>query len=458
MTKNILMLTKELTLFKNIKESIRKNGYLYLADNSSNLRERLQERVYDSLVIDLSPELLRIEDIKSILEESSIPTIILADQKEANQLLREIENWGTRYLLIKPFLIDELKLIIEKALEKKGLLDEVGFLRKEVVATHDLSNIITQNRQMETVIQAIKDIASTNAIILIEGETGTGKELVAKGIHFISPRKDRPFVAINCGALPDTLLESELFGHEKGAFTGATTRRPGKFEYATGGTIFLDEVENMSAAMQVKLLRVIEGKEFTRLGSNKAIKADVRIIAATNEDLEECVNRGSFRKDLFYRLNIISLKLPPLRERKEDIPLLAAHFLSKHQNTGRQQVTSISEEAMKSLLQYNWPGNVRELENVIERAVLLEKGDVITSFPLKYFPFKGKVVSLEPSRDQTLKGFRKETMAKLEKEYLQWVLTRFKGKVGQAAHFAGITPRALYGKMRHYGLRKEDFK
>jgi len=458
MTKNILILSKELTLFKNMEESIGKDGYLHLADNLSNLHERLQGRVYDLLVINLSPELLGIEDIKSIFKEHPIPTIILADQKEANLLLREVEDWATRYLVVRPFLMDELRLTVEKALEKKRLLDEVGFLRREVVAPHDLSNIITQNRHMETAIEAIKDIAPTNATVLIEGETGTGKELVAKSVHFLSPRKHGPFVPINCGALPDTLLETELFGHEKGAFTGATTRRLGRFEYARGGTVFLDEVESMSTAMQVKLLRAIEDKEFTRLGSNKPIRADVRIIAASNEDLEECVNRGSFRKDLFYRLNIISLRLPSLRERKEDISLLAAHFLSKHQSTGHQQVTSISREAMESLLDYDWPGNVRELENIIERAVLLEKGEVITSFPLKYFPFKGKVVSLEPNRDQTLKGFRTEITAKLEKEYLQWVLSRFKGKVGRAAHFAGITPRALYGKMQRYGLHKEDFK
>lgn len=458
MIKNILILTEESTLYETIEESVRKDGYLHLVDNLSSLHERSQERIYDLIVIDLSPELMGTKDIKSILGQSSIPTVILADQKEADFLLRKTENWDTRYLVIKPFLIDELKLTIEKALEKKRLLDEVTFLRREVVTPRDFSNIITHNRQMEILIEAIKDIAPTNATVLIEGETGTGKELVAKSIHFISPRKNFPFVPINCGALPDTLLESELFGHEKGAFTGATIRRPGKFEYAKGGTIFLDEVESMSAAMQVKLLRVIEEKEFARLGSNKAIRADVRIIAASNENLEECVNRGSFRKDLFYRLNIISLRLPPLRERKEDVPLLAAHFLSKHQNTGRQQVTSISEEAMESLLNYDWPGNVRELENLIERAVLLEKGTVISSFPLKYLPFKGKVVGLEPNRDQTLKDFREEITAKLEKEYLQWVLTRFKGKVGQAAHVAGITPRALYGKMRRYGLRKEDFK
>lgn len=458
MTKNILVFTREPALLKSLEESISKDTYLYRAGSLSDFHERLQERVYDAMIIDSSPDLMRTRDIKSLLGESSIPTVILADQKEANRLLMDVEDWGSRYLLIRPFIKDELKLAVQKALEKKQLIDEVRFLRREVLATGDLSNIITQNRQMEIVIEAIKDIAPTNATVLIEGETGTGKELVAKSIHFVSPRKDRPFVAINCGALPDTLLESELFGHEKGAFTGATSRRPGKFEYAKGGTIFLDEVESMSAAMQVKLLRVIEEKEFTRLGSNKAIPADVRIIAASNENLEEFVHQGTFRKDLFYRLNIISLRLPPLRERKEDIPLLAAHFLSRHQNRGRQQVTSISEEAMKSLLNYGWPGNIRELENVIERAVLLEKGDVISSFPLKYFPFKGKIVGLEPNRDQTLKEFRNEITAKLEKEYLQWVLTRFKGRVGQAARFAGITPRAMYGKMKGYGLHKGDFK
>ncbi len=458
MTKNVLVLTKDSSTYKSIEKLVRKEGYLHLADNLSSLHEKLQERVYDLLVLDLSPELPGIKDIKSVLEENPVPSVILADQKEVNPLLREVDNWSTRYLMIKPFLTDELKLTIEKALEKKRLIDEVKFLRREVITPHDTGNIITKNRQMEVVIEAIKDVAPTNATVLIEGETGTGKELIAKSIHFMSPRKDRPFVAINCGALPDTLLESELFGHEKGSFTGATTRRLGKFEYARGGTIFLDEVENMSAAMQVKLLRVIEEKEFTRLGDNKPIMADVRIIAASNEKLEECVNQGSFRKDLFYRLNIISLGLPPLRERKEDIPLLAAYFLSKHQDTSRQQVTSISEEAMESLLNYDWPGNIRELENIIERAVLLEKGNVISSFPLKYFPFKGKVVGLEPNRDQTLKAFRKEITAKLEKEYLQWVLTRFKGKVSQAAQFAGITPRALYGKMQRYELRKEDFK
>jgi DNA-binding NtrC family response regulator len=459
MTNNILMVAP--SPLPQVERALKElNGSVFRADSCAAARLRLQERLYDLLVIDFSPFREEILEIKAVLaDHPTLPALLLAEEAESEILLRAVSDWTTTYLLTRPFKPRELALSARKALDKKKLLTEVRFLRGEITELYGLTDIITRNKQMEAVIEVVKEIAPTNTTVLVCGETGTGKELIAKTIHFSSPRRSMPFVPINCGALPDTLLESELFGYERGAFTGAARRRIGKFEYASGGTLFLDEIESMSKAMQVKLLRVIEDKSLERLGDNVSVKVDVRLIAATNEDLEDRLEDGSFRKDLFYRLNVIRLKLPPLRERKEDIPLLAAHFLSKHRSKARQEVSGISRRAMEQLVAYGWPGNVRELENVIERAVLLERGTSIEGFILGLgAASNGHRLTLPSEEGKSLKAFKSEVLEHAEKEYLRRVLDRCQGRIGKAAQQAGISPRALYDKMKTYGLSKEHFK
>jgi len=302
-------------------------------------------------------------------------------------------------------------------------------------------NIIAKSSKMQRVIEVIKVVAKSNATVLITGESGTGKELVARAIHSQSHRRNKPFVAVSCAALPESLLESELFGHEKGSFTGAYAQKKGKFEFANGGTLFLDEVGEMSANIQVHLLRVLEEKEFTRVGGNESIKVDVRVISATNKDLRKAIEKQEFREDLYYRLNVVNIELPPLRERKEDIPLLAEYFLNKFTAENRKDVTKFSPEAMELVLDYDWPGNVRELENAIERAVILAKDSLIAVADLPQ-------ENLQPiglaSTGKNLK--------EVEKSHLLSVLRETGGNYSEAARILGISRMTLYNKAREYGF------
>jgi PAS domain S-box-containing protein len=330
------------------------------------------------------------------------------------------------------------------------IVRDITELRKEIASESIFANIISEDEKMQEVFQLIGSVAKTDSTVLIKGETGTGKELVARAIHLHSKRKDRKFVAINCGAITDTLLESELFGHEKGAFTGADVRRIGKFELANNGTIFLDEIGNISEAMQVKILRVLQEGELSRVGGNDLIHVNVRVIAATNIDLEEAVKDRKFREDLFYRINVIPIELPPLRERKGDIPLLSNYFLEYYREQIGKDVRTISKDAMNSMIKYSWPGNVRELKNLIERAVILAKGKEITSIDIPSFK-RGRM-----SEDT---GVQLKEWAKIyEKDYLSKILRQYKGNLSLSAEHAGIDTRTLYRKMKEYNLQKEEYK
>jgi len=278
---------------------------------------------------------------------------------------------GAYDYITKPFQMMEMSLQIKQALERRRLKEENAYLRTQLKEKYRFENIIGNSKAMQEIYALVETIAATNSTVLITGETGTGKELIAKAIHYNSPRKDQKIVSINCGALPENLLESELFGHVKGAFTGAHQTRIGRFEQAHKGTVFLDEIGNMSPSLQVKLLRVLQEREFERVGGTEVIKVDVRIIAATGANLEEMVEQSQFRSDLFYRLNVIPIQMPPMRERREDIPLLVRHFVEKYCRNSNLDLKTLSQEAMKLLMNYNWPGNVRQLENAVERAVAL---------------------------------------------------------------------------------------
>jgi len=312
---------------------------------------------------------------------------------------------------------------------------------------------------MQEVYDLISDVADTDATVLIRGETGTGKELVAKSIHFNSRRKDRVFVSLNCGALPETLLESELFGYEKGAFTGALKQKIGKFEYANGGTIFLDEVTDLSPTTQVKLLRVLQEKVIERVGGNEQLDVDVRIIAATNRDLEEEVEHGNFREDLYYRLNVVPIKLPPLRERKEDIPLLTKHFLAKYTQLLNKDINIISQEVLNEIMAYDWPGNVRQLENLIERAIIMAKENTIYHIDLSD-DLRRRKNGLQQNLAVELpfKEAKKMVVSGYEKEYFINLLRRCKGNITQSSRISNLDMKTLRRKMKEYGLEKSEFK
>ncbi len=340
---------------------------------------RLNENFYDVVITDLSmPKVSGLKVLEHIVENTPETICIILTGFGSIKSAVEAIKLGAYDYLTKPIALEELLLTIEKALETRQLRRENEYLRRKLWQEWGYGEIIGKSKAMRRVFALIEKVADTESTVLILGESGTGKELVARAIHAASDRREGPFIPVNCGAIPEELLESELFGHEKGAFTGAIKTRIGRFELAHGGTIFLDEIAEMSPKLQVKLLRVLQERTFERIGGTKPIKVDIRVIAATNKDLEKEVKEGRFREDLYYRLNVIPIKLPPLRERLEDIPLLVEHFLARFSNRKKEPIQGISKEALECLMKHDWPGNVRELENVIERMVILSNGPQLT--------------------------------------------------------------------------------
>jgi DNA-binding NtrC family response regulator len=357
---------------------------------------------------------------------------------------------GAFDFLTKPLIDQELEMAIERALNQREVIEENRTLRAQLDLRFGMENLIGHDRRMLRIYDMLDSVADTRATVLVTGESGTGKSLVARAIHRRSSRRDRPFVEVACGALPETLLESELFGHVAGAFTGAVGEKPGKFMQADGGTIFLDEVSTASPAMQVKLLRVLQDLEFEQVGGTKTFKIDTRLILATNEDLTRAVAEGRFRQDLFYRINVINIELPPLRERISDIPLLAEHFLRQVSQDSGKQVQGFSEEAMTALQRFRWPGNVRELENVIERAVLLGKGSVIGLDDLPAAVVAAGPVRMEPVGAQSLK----QALAAPERQIILEVLEANQWNRHATAEVLGINRTTLYKKMKRLGLEE----
>ena len=368
----------------------------------------------------------------------------------------EAMKLGASDYITKPFQPEAIRLVSEKLIEKRRLLEEVRELRQRVQDEHNLENILSKSPKMLKVFDLIRSLAETDSGVMITGETGTGKELVARAIHNLSRRKGRQFVAINCGAFPDTLLESELFGYEKGAFTGAVQSRAGKIELADGGTLFLDEIETMAPPMQVKLLRVLQEREVERLGGNKRLKVDMRVIGATNVDLSLCLARGTLREDFYYRINVIPVQLPPLRERLEDLPLLINHILNKHPIAKERNIRQVAPKVLDQMLAYRWPGNIRELENILERAIVKCPGETIEEVDLPAPP--QRVVDYPflsiSDGDMSLKKW----LLRSEKEYLRGLLIKHKGGISLTAQEAKVDNKTLYRKMRRHGLHKESFK
>ena len=360
---------------------------------------------------------------------------------------------GAYDYLPKPVDLDQLVMLIERVSERRDLIRENAELKERLIERYKFDEIVSTSHAMEEVLNMAGRVAKSNATVLLRGESGTGKELVAKAIHYQSPRAGYPLVKVNCAALPETLLESELFGHEKGAFTGATARRTGRFEAADKGTLFLDEIGELTPGMQVKLLRVLQEHEFERLGGNQTIKADVRVIAATNRDIEKSIREGAFREDLYYRLNVVSILIPPLRDRKEDIPSLLDHFIKKYGDENGKQFSGISAEVRDLLLRYTYPGNVRELENIIERAVVLAHKDIITTTDL---PLPVRTLMNERKTSvQQLKGSLKDTLDTLERGLILDALKDSGGIQTRAAEKLGISERVLRYKIGKYRVKDQ---
>jgi two-component system NtrC family response regulator/two-component system response regulator HydG len=346
----------------------------------------------------------------------------------------------------KPIDLVKLRVLIHKALEKRALAVENIALRESLRQKYRFDNIVGASQKMSEIYQIVTQVAPTNATVLITGESGTGKELIANAIHYNSPRKERPLVKLNCASLSETLLESELFGHEKGAFTGAISRRKGRFEIADGGTLFLDEIGGVSLAVQVKLLRVLQEREFERVGGNETIKVDVRLVTATNKDLKKAVEEGTFREDLFYRIHVVTIDVPPLRERKEDIPPLVSHFINKFAAENKKNVKGVTDEALLLLTSYDYPGNVRELENIIESAVVMATGNLIDVSVLPQ-----SVRSVTPARESISLPVG-STLTDVEKRLIGETLRLTGGNKVQAAKVLGIGTRTLYRKIKEYNL------
>jgi len=360
---------------------------------------------------------------------------------------------GAYDYLPKPIDLDQLVVLIGRISERQNLLRENANLREQLIERYKFDGIASTSHAMEEVMNLVGRVAASNATVLLRGESGTGKELIAKAIHYHSPRASRPLIKVNCAALPETLLESELFGHEKGAFTGAASRRIGRFEGADTGTLFLDEIGDIPPSVQVKLLRVLQEKEFERLGGNETIKVDVRLVAATNRDLEKAMKDGSFREDLYYRLNVVTVVLPPLRDRKEDIPALMEHFIKKYGKENSKNIAGVTAETRDLLMRYSYPGNVRELENIIERAVVLAKGEIVTSadIPLHLKTTESEEKICVAKRDDSLT----ETLDTVERGIIMDALKSAGGVQTRAAEKLGISERVLRYKLKKLKIKEQ---
>lgn len=389
-----------------------------------------------------------LEEVKKINPEISF--VILTAYGTIEDAVKAMRLGAFDYIS-KPVDLDELDLMIERIIEHKNLKSEIQILKNQLKEKFKIDSFISHSAKMEEVLSVAARAADSKATILITGESGTGKEVLAKSIHYVSPRKEKPFVAVNIPALPETLLESELFGHEKGAFTGADKAKKGRFELADGGTIFLDEIGDIPINLQVKLLRVLQEHQIERVGSTENIDIDVRIIAATHQNLEEKIKDGSFREDLYYRLNIVSLHIPPLRERKEDMLPLIEYFTEKYSKENNRDKLILSKEVVDSLIKYNFPGNVRELENIIERAVVLCRSEAIT---LNDLPNVVKGFKAEKEIPQIEVGSLIEQVEELEKKLIFDALSSANGNQSQAGRILGLTERNLRYKMQKYGIKK----
>lgn len=421
------------------------------ADDGSTATQRVHDEPFDLILMDI--RMIKVSGLEALTQvkafNPSIPVIIMTAYSSVETAVEALKSGAYDYLT-KPLDFDELKLTMARAMDHTQLKEENRLLRETLRDRFDRGNIIGRSRAMEQLLETVAHVAPTEATVLVTGESGTGKEIVAGAIHDNSPRRDAPFVKINCAAITDSLLESELFGHEKGAFTGAYRKKDGKFYLAHKGSIFLDEVGEMSPAMQVKLLRVLQEREFTRVGGEETVRVDVRVIAATNKNLLEQVGEGRFREDLFYRLNVVTLFVPPLRERKEDIPLLAQHFLGIFAEKNHKTIKAITPQAMDRLLRHDWPGNVRELMNAVERGVVMTVTPYLDVQDLTWIPDN---LPADGTVNQQAAPSAGLSLEEVEKAAIFNSLEDCGGNKSEAARKLGITRKTLLSKIRKYGTK-----
>jgi len=453
---SILIIDDEQTQREVLKGYLDKKGYRTFTASSGNegisfAKEEQIDIILSDFKMPDKTGLEVLEEVKKINPEISF--VLMTAYGTIENAVKAMRLGAYDYLT-KPVDLDELDLLLEKIIENKNLKSEVNLLKQQLQEKFKIDSFISSSPKMQEVLSVASRAAESKATVLITGESGTGKEVLAKSIHYISQRKDNPFIAVNIPALPESLLESELFGHEKGAFTGADKFRTGRFELANKGTIFLDEIGDIPLNLQVKLLRVLQEHQIERLGSNESIDIDVRVIAATHQNLEQKIKDGTFREDLFYRLNVISIHIPPLRERKEDIAALIDHFIKKYSDENDKPKLEISKEAFDILMKYNYPGNVRELENIIERAVVLSRQNIITVNDLPQ-SVKGFKTEGDPILDEA-KNLTEQVEA-LEKKLIYDALSKANGNQSLAGRMLGITERNLRYKMQKYGIKKFNY-
>ncbi|MGB2763731.1 MAG: sigma-54 dependent transcriptional regulator [Candidatus Aminicenantaceae bacterium] len=446
---NILVIDDDKAIRDSCSQVFKKEGYTAkTAKDGTEGLKLFKKEFFHAVLLDLKlPDLDGMEILSRIEEENpETPVIIITGFATIESAVEAMKRGASDYLA-KPFSPEQLRVITKKVLESRKFFFENIYLREELEKKSEFDMVIGKSMEMDKVLDIVRRVSSSESTVLITGESGTGKELIAREIHNHSPRKNAPFVVVDCGALVETLFESELFGHVKGSFTGAYETKHGRFEVANGGTIFLDEISNMSLNIQANLLRVIQEREITRIGSTKLIKVDVRILAATNENLADLVRKGKFREDLFYRLSVVPVHLPSLRERKEDIPLLVEHFLQKYGRRARKKIKGLSSAIKKALMEYDWPGNIRELENTIERAVVLSKGDEIELEDLVYHGISSSSSLFH------LAGGKYKNLEDIEKEYIKTVLKAQNGNKSRTAKILSIDRKTLMAKVKKYKIQ-----
>jgi DNA-binding NtrC family response regulator len=448
----ILVVDDDRRMHELVAKVLRREGYSVRAlPRAREVLNALQEAPVDLVLSDIRmPEMDGLTLLQEVKRTSPDTAVILMTAFGSIDAAVHAIKAGAYDYLTKPFKMDEMLVVVRRAMEERRLRAEVRALREEVNYKYQFANILGKSKPMQELFTLIRKVAASRSTVLVQGRSGTGKELVAKAIHYNSPRRDQPLVTINCSAIPKDLLESELFGHLKGAFTGAIANKRGLFEEADGGSLLLDEIGELPLELQVKLLRVIQERELKRVGDTRTLAVDVRLIAATNRDLARAVQEGLFREDLYYRLNVIPVILPDLKDRAEDIPLLATHFLLKYAKEADPPIEGIAKEAMRLLLDYAWPGNVRELENVIERAVILGCGPQILpeDLPAHLHPHQTPM-----PHQATSASVHRPTLEELERDYIATVLGETRWHRLQAAHILGIDRRTLYRKIHTYRLQ-----
>ncbi len=463
MTKRLLVVDDLEFNRDHLRQVLEVDGYEIedAADGRSAL-ELLQEKSVQLVITDLRMPDMSGLDLLNSLREQNIPVgvIVLTAYGDTTDALHTMKA-GADDFLTKPCDPDHLRVLVKRTLEKRRLIDELEELRSQLREDYSFHTMVSKSAKMRKLFDLIEQVGPLGSTVLVLGETGTGKELVAQALHAASNRRQGPFVGLNCAVLNDSLLESELFGHERGAFTGAERRKIGRFEQANGGTLLLDEVGDISAAMQSKLLRVLQSGSFERVGGTESIRVDVRIVAATHRRLEDEVSAARFRKDLYYRLNVIRLELPPLRDRKEDIPFLATHFLQRYRSAASTPVKEFEPDAMQALLHHDWPGNVRELENAIKSAIALAAGSVIRleNLPEGLAPRlsrrnSGSLINI----DQRLPELTDTLIGQVEREYFLRLLTEYHGNVARCSRHSGLSRRSVAQKLQKYGLDRLRFK